>query len=562
MPLLFVLFGLLPFTPASQSVLFTDQSNSIYEYNPMNCQVRMLFKPDLPEKFRDLTFDAAGNLYLLTLEGKLFSIDQQTRSVKLIYSFLNLQTFTSVCCSKSNIVYVTGSEGFVYSYDLFRQTEYYLGDLGYTPSGGMVFLQERLFISALNKQIIEIDPVDFKFNQVHKLNINQEIQTLFNAPAAPGNCQKSIGYAVTQDGNVLALDVDRNSTKVVCKPAFLAGGSASSYDFISDLSPMIRTYETESSACDQPTGTITIHATRGAGNIRYSADGVHFQEDSLLTRLSPGKYSVFIQDQNNCPDSVLVEVMQKEGPSIRDIQIEPAGCQGGGKISIMASSVYGPLRYAVDDGLFQEARDFEEVKAGKHITTVRDNHGCSDTVEINVPLKESVIIDEVASQPSTCNLKNGRIQIVVLSNQTIRYALDGQSAQNHGEFARLDQGLHLLTIKSENGCSLDTSIVVETAPCPVFIPNVFTPNQDSKNEIFQIFSAEGQDILVKRYTIIGRWGQIIYQAENFPIHSTGFWWDGTQGNLNLEAGVFMYEIVLEFPDKSIQTYRGTVALIK
>ena len=103
--LLFVLFGLLPFTQAGQSVLFTDQSSSIYEYNPVNCEVRMLFKLDLPEKFLDLTFDTAGNLYLLTLEGKLFIIDQQTRSAKLVYSFLNLQTFTSVCCSKSNIVY-------------------------------------------------------------------------------------------------------------------------------------------------------------------------------------------------------------------------------------------------------------------------------------------------------------------------------------------------------------------------------------------------------------------------------------------------------------------------
>jgi len=561
-PLIFALFGLLPFTSTGQSVLFTDQSNGIYEYNPLNCETRSLYTPDIPEKFRDLTFDVAGNLYLLTLGGKLFVIDQQTKSAKLIHSFLNLQNFTGICCSKSNIFYVTGSEGFVYNYDLLNQTENYLGDLGFTPSGGIVFQDDRLFISVLNKQIIEIDPADFKLNKVHKLNVTQEILSLFNAPSSRSNCGNIAVFAATQDGNILALDLNQYSTKVFCNLKVFFGGSASTYDFLADPSLKIGTYETEPSDCDQSTGKIVIHVTGGTGNISYSADGIHFQEDSLFNRLTPGRYSFFIKDKNNCPDSILIQVVQKEGPSIHDVQVEPAGCAVNGKISVSASSVSGTLQYALDHGLFQKDRVFEEVPVGKHIATVKDNNGCTDTMEVILQKPETFKIEEVISLPSTCDLKNGRIKIVVRSKQSVRYTLDGQSDQVNGEFSGLEQGWHQVSIQSENGCFKDTSIAVGIAPCPVFIPNVFTPNQDNKNETFQVFSANGQDIQVKSYKVFGRWGQIIYQAKDFPIQSLGFWWDGTQGSHYLESRVYGYEIDLEFANKIIQTYRGTITLIK
>jgi gliding motility-associated-like protein len=118
----------------------------------------------------------------------------------------------------------------------------------------------------------------------------------------------------------------------------------------------------------------------------------------------------------------------------------------------------------------------------------------------------------------------------------------------------------VLTAKNALGCS-DTAIriiTVLTPPNPenVFeIPNVFTPNNDGKNDLFQI-----QNNNVEKFSglIFDRWGNKVHKWTNL---NEG--WNGrTPAGKEVTAGVFFYVLDVTFKDGTSITPSGTLTLVK
>src|SRR5690606_1127212 len=84
----------------------------------------------------------------------------------------------------------------------------------------------------------------------------------------------------------------------------------------------------------------------------------------------------------------------------------------------------------------------------------------------------------------------------------------------------------------ENGLvSNVANITVTVNARPFKIPNVFTPNGDGKNDVFEIVGLEGFDRV--EITVVNRWGNEVYRNNNYKNN-----WDG-QG---LNEGTYYYVI--------------------
>src|SRR5690606_9041248 len=69
-------------------------------------------------------------------------------------------------------------------------------------------------------------------------------------------------------------------------------------------------------------------------------------------------------------------------------------------------------------------------------------------------------------------------------------------------------------VTDEKGMVANTatsSVTVETRPCK--IPNVFTPNGDGRNDVFEIVGIEGFDRV--EITVVNRWGNEVYRNNNY-----------------------------------------------
>ncbi|MCK4407074.1 MAG: gliding motility-associated C-terminal domain-containing protein [Bacteroidales bacterium] len=82
--------------------------------------------------------------------------------------------------------------------------------------------------------------------------------------------------------------------------------------------------------------------------------------------------------------------------------------------------------------------------------------------------------------------------------------------------------------------------VTDPQPSRLYVPNAFSPNGDSKNDIFKPVSKNVDKF--KMY-IYNRWGTLIYET-NDPTNG----WDGKFNGSECQLGVYIWKIVYDNTD--------------
>ncbi|MEZ0538389.1 gliding motility-associated C-terminal domain-containing protein [Fibrella arboris] len=71
--------------------------------------------------------------------------------------------------------------------------------------------------------------------------------------------------------------------------------------------------------------------------------------------------------------------------------------------------------------------------------------------------------------------------------------------------------------------------------CVIYTPDLFTPNADGLNDVFQPFACG--DITLTSLSVFNRWGEVIFQTDKAP-----FQWDGTRNGVACQSGVYAWQI--------------------
>ena len=95
----------------------------------------------------------------------------------------------------------------------------------------------------------------------------------------------------------------------------------------------------------------------------------------------------------------------------------------------------------------------------------------------------------------------------------------------------------------------------------VYVPNVFSPNYDGLNDKFTVYSNDEVKI-IDRLRIYDRWGEFIFELNNFPPNNTNYGWDGTFRNKPENPGVYVYTVDWTDLDGTKRKLSGDVTLLK
>jgi gliding motility-associated-like protein len=87
------------------------------------------------------------------------------------------------------------------------------------------------------------------------------------------------------------------------------------------------------------------------------------------------------------------------------------------------------------------------------------------------------------------------------------------------------------------------------------IPSAFSPNNDGRNDVFQIRNLKYQRVI--EFRVFNRWGQ-----EVFSTTDGAKGWDGTFKGTPQEVGVYHYLIRITTPEGKMRSYKGDVTLIR
>jgi gliding motility-associated-like protein len=88
----------------------------------------------------------------------------------------------------------------------------------------------------------------------------------------------------------------------------------------------------------------------------------------------------------------------------------------------------------------------------------------------------------------------------------------------------------------------------------IYIPNIFSPNGDGKNDILYV---RGKGIKTLYFAVYDRWGEKVFETTDLN-HG----WDGTYKGKELNKAVFVYYVKVTFIDNSEVEQKGDVTLIR
>lgn len=223
-------------------------------------------------------------------------------------------------------------------------------------------------------------------------------------------------------------------------------------------------------------GTITVTASGGTPGYEYSRTGdfdPSYQPGNVFSGLGPGLYTIWTRDASRCTTSDTITINEPE--EIQVLGETKSGqnlCHGDSSATITIDNVIGgvlPYQYSINGGTdYSASNAFSNLPAGNYQTVVRDATGCEATGNLNVITHPtSLQIDSYFQEDiTTCyDAAEGRIVISGTGGTGIKsYILNDTLTILSGDFQNLPAGPHKVTIEDQNGCTLDTMVVILATP--------------------------------------------------------------------------------------------------
>jgi gliding motility-associated-like protein len=108
--------------------------------------------------------------------------------------------------------------------------------------------------------------------------------------------------------------------------------------------------------------------------------------------------------------------------------------------------------------------------------------------------------------------------------------------------------------------STESSVqVTYSADCDpqIFVPNVFSPNDDGVNDTWQVLIDPALEVTGLECKIFDRWGNTLFVSSARPLI-----WDGRFNGQRMQPGVYVYVLRLQIPNLIDQVMSGSITLIR
>ncbi len=116
-------------------------------------------------------------------------------------------------------------------------------------------------------------------------------------------------------------------------------------------------------------------------------------------------------------------------------------------------------------------------------------------------------------------------------------------------------------VRNIYGCVANDSIRIHTfcEGSQVFVPNAFTPDGDGRNDILMVRSSGVN--LVRSFKIYSRWGELIFEKNNFPPNSPAYGWDGRIKGKIGSAEVYVYTLEVTCDNNEKIVFKGNLSIL-
>ncbi len=287
--------------------------------------------------------------------------------------------------------------------------------------------------------------------------------------------------------------------------------------------------ETEPRCYGDSTGTITVSASGGTGQINYSADnGLHFYSNNILSGLKAGvNYQIVVQDAHGCTTYGGSHILSQPPELIIDsvVSVNVHDCYGGsnGSITIYARGGTPGIYYSADGEVsYQASNVFSGLSAGNYQTVVKDTNNCKtvgDLVHITQPDVLKVSYQEKKDIIGCHGDLIGEIHVDFLGGTPpVQYSIDGGTTyfSNNGDFTGLAAGNYNIVIEDANHCTAFGD------PVTINEPDVLSMSLVASQDVKCYGNADGYINLTSN----GGQSPYYFSIDNGTTYSSGSFFNG------------------------------------
>jgi len=463
---------------------------------------------------------------------------------------LNLGNSTVPSCGLSNGSITVSASGGIpgYQYSIDGGTTYQAsGTFTGLPSGvyNILVLDANGCTGGITVPLIEP-------NAVQVAIVNQTDATCFGLN--DGSIQVAVSggsapYNFTINGNSNGTNLNFNNLVASEYTIIVTDGQGCTNQIVTSILepaiiPATITYPT-SPICSYENGNVVITGVEG-GTFSASPSGLNLETSGDLAGVvtgpgsQPGNYVITYTytNPNGC-------VYQTTAPIV---VLPPAIISAGIDASICDFDPYtlsasGGVQYQWQGGFSDGQTITPSAGTNTYVVLGTDANGCQgiDTVTvIVVPYPTISFTQDVTEGYPVLNVNFTNTSSPGATNFVWNFG-NGTLASNNTNVANpyATPGVYTVTLTGEfNGCfaSANSTVTVFNFDPPIIeAPNVFSPNGDDANEVWQFITFE--NVAEIEFAIVNRWGNLVFESTDLNLS-----WDGkTQSGSDAVEGVYFYK---------------------
>lgn len=291
---------------------------------------------------------------------------------------------------------------------------------------------------------------------------------------------------------------------------------------------------------------------------------------ATVNDLAAGVYQVTVTDANNCT-TIATTSLSEPAPLKINFTVNDPKCFGNNNGSILVGATGGiqPYRFALNDGIAQNSNVFAGLGAGSYTIKAFDGNDCetSEIILVNTPIPLSVDLgDDIEIELGDSATLQAIVNVPFDSLASVIWTpvpdLECPDCLTQ-TVVPLVSTSYSIQIVDNKGCKDEDKVVVKVDRRRyVYIPNVFTPDNDGDNDIFSVFPRPGTVRKVRSLAVYDRWGETLYINENFNPYDGAIGWDGTFKGEPMNPAVFVWVVEIEYIDGVVELYKGDVTIVR
>lgn len=291
--------------------------------------------------------------------------------------------------------------------------------------------------------------------------------------------------------------------------------------------------------------------------------------------LQAGTYFVTVTDPKGCTDTVSYVLTSPPPIAVNWPVVAEPDCFGDETVLLIEDTDVtggnGNYSYTINSGELYPIGDPVMLPSGIYIVAVFDDRGCSTDTTYTIMEPDQILVSIGPDEP-VVDLGDsiyiiGHVdqssQPIAMMLWTSAEPMSCMTCEGTWVFNSVP-ALYTWTVTDINGCQGSASILVDVDyQRDVYIPNVFSPNGDGRNDDFRIYTGPGV-VSINYIQIYDRWGNLIHvEGQQLPSPTGAGNWDGTSKGKELNPGVYVYVVEITFIDNNTTlTYRGDVTLLR